>query len=153
MPVIGLNLKSVKANIDEGKFKENVSKQITINHSVPSIENIKEVDVGAEIENVIGVDFKFSITYSPGIGSVDFSGEVLYQAEDASKILKEWGEKKVDALLALEVLNTVFRQCLTKSVVLSEMVRLPPPVEFPMVRARVPDKAQAAPSEVKGKKK
>ncbi len=152
MPVIGLNLKSVKANIEEAKFKENVAKQITINHSVPTIENIKEVDIGADIENVIGVDFKFSITYNPGIGSVDFSGEVLYQADDSSRILKEWAEKKVDGLLALEVLNTVFRQCLTKSVMLSEMVRLPPPVEFPMVRARVPDK-QEPKAAAKDKKK
>jgi hypothetical protein len=145
MPIIGLNLKTVNAKIDEKKFGENVSKQITINHSVPSIDNIYEKDIGmTDIENVLGVDFKFSITYDPGIGRVDFEGEVLYQSDDAKKIVAGWKEKKVDGIMALEVLNSIFRHCLAKSVMLSEMVRLPPPVEFPMVRARVPDNAAKA---------
>jgi hypothetical protein len=64
-------------------------------------------------------------------------GEVIYHDKKMGEILKKWkSEKKLDKEVGLEVLNFIFRKCLTKSIQIAEDLRLPPPIRFPIVKTK-----------------
>jgi len=91
------------------------------------------------IENAVNIKFKFVTSYEPKAGELKFEGNILYQVEDAKKIVKQWKDgNKMDDKMALDVLNTIFRKCLAKAVELSDTLRLPPPIRFPIVTTEKP---------------
>ncbi len=136
MSVIGFNLKSIRANVDEKKLAGDVS----VNSS-PSIKTIEKRDLGfVGVKDAIGIEFEFSTLYEPKVGEISFAGEIMYQVEDAKKVLDAWVKnKKLDEKIATDVLNTIFRKCLAKSVEISDALRLPPPIRFPVVTAEKPN--------------
>lgn len=130
MPVIGININSIEA-----KNNRTSATNITVN-STPRIENIEKKDVEL-VKNVLSFAFTFETKYVPDVGIVKIKGEVLYQTNIADKVLKKWKkEKKIDDNIAVEVLNAIFRRCLTASVLLTHDLRLPPPIRFPVVKKK-----------------
>ncbi len=129
MPIIGMNFTSIDAHFDEKKAGGHVN----INSS-PSIENIRKKDINLLKEkDVVAIEFKFTTSYEPKIGEINLRGEILYQTDDAKKILADWKDKNLDSKITVDVLNTIFKKCLTKAAVLAEDLRLPPPITFPTV--------------------
>jgi hypothetical protein len=128
MPIIGFNIKSM-----HGKNNEKaVTGEININ-SVPKIINIEKKDIGV-LKDIVSITFNFNTAYEPKIGEIGFDGEILYQADDVKKIMKTWkDEKKMDDSITAEVFNVIFRRCLTRAASISEELRLPPPIRFPVV--------------------
>jgi len=136
--ILGLNLNSISAKINEDKIG---SAGITVN-STPSITGIEKADV-LDMKDVLRVKFTFTTKYEPDVGDIVVEGSILWRDHDAKKVLKMWeDEKKLESKAGLEILNTIFRKCLAKAVVLAEDVRLPPPVQFPMVRAQKAEKSE-----------
>jgi hypothetical protein len=133
MPIIGMNFKSIKANINEGKITKNVN----VNSS-PVIEKMEKKEINMPgIKDVLSIKFKFTTNYEPKIGEIMFEGEVLYNSEDMKEILKKWEkDKKIDDPLAMEVLNAIFRRCLTKGIDIASELGLPPPIRFPIVKPK-----------------
>ena len=131
MPVIGLQFKSISASAS-GK---NVSGNIDVNSS-PKIDDIERSErdfVG--LRDILKVSFTFETKYEPEVGEIIIKGEALYQSDDHNAILNKWKkDKKLDDQLALDVINSLFRRCLTKVIELSEELRLPPPVQFPVLK-------------------
>jgi len=136
--ILGLNLNSINAKINEEKTG---TKGISVNSS-PKIINISKADV-LDMKDVLRVEFNFTSKYEPDVGEISVHGNLLWRDHDAKKVLKMWeDEKKLESKAGLEILNTIFRKCLAKAVVLAEDVRLPPPVQFPMVRAQKAEKSE-----------
>jgi len=133
MPIIGLNFRSIEANINENKVVENVN----VNSS-PTIEKIEKKEINLPgMKDVLSVNFKFVTNYEPKIGEIVFKGEVLYHRDDMKDILKKWEkDKKIEDPMALEILNAIFRRCLTKAIDLASELRLPPPIRFPIVKPK-----------------
>ena len=133
MPIIGLNLKSIKANISESK----ITKSVNVN-STPVIQKVEKKDTNLPgMKDVLSIEFKFTTSYEPKIGELSFEGEVLYYSEDIKEVLKKWEkDKKMDDKLTLEILNAIFRRCLTKGIDLSAELGLPPPIRFPIVKPK-----------------
>ncbi|MBI2075646.1 MAG: hypothetical protein HYT72_00170 [Candidatus Aenigmarchaeota archaeon] len=134
MPIIGFNLNSVHAAINE---KNVTADKIDIN-STPRIENIERAELNfGGIKEVLSVDFSFEIKYEPSVGEIKMGGTVLYQTENAKDVLAKWKkDKQVEGAVAMDVLNAVFRKCLTKALDLSLELRLPPPIQFPVVKQK-----------------
>ena len=131
MPIIGINFKSIEAKIEDKRPDGNID----IN-STPSVEDIKEKDLNVPgLKDVLAVEFKFVTKYQPDVGEIKICGEVLYQTEDAKKILDMWEEKKLESKVAVDVLNTIFKKCLTKAVAIADELNLPPPLTFPLVKS------------------
>ena len=108
MGVIGFNFRSIEARTADKKIEGNVDV-----NSTPTIENVTKKDVSVEgLKDVLSFEFSFKTKYNPDIGEIKISGEVLYQTEDAKKILAMWKEKKMDSKITADVLNVVFRKCL-----------------------------------------
>jgi len=136
MGVIGFNFTSIKAQSDEKNIKDSVN----IN-STPSIESVEKHDLASlGINEAIEIKFKFTTSYEPKVGQIEFGGQILYQVDDTKKILKQWKDgNKMDDKVALDVLNTIFRRCISKSVEVADLLRLPPPIRFPIVTTEKPN--------------
>ncbi|MBI4018397.1 MAG: hypothetical protein HY368_02210 [Candidatus Aenigmarchaeota archaeon] len=134
MPIIGLNLTSINAEVNEKAARGG---NININ-STPRIIDIDRKDLNvAGIKDILAVEFSFETKYDPDVGKITFTGEVLYQAEETKNVLNKWKkEKKLDDELTVEILNAVFRKCLAEGVSIANELRLPPPVSFPVVKTK-----------------
>jgi hypothetical protein len=136
--IVGFNLSSLNAKVNEDKLG---TTGITVN-SAPSITGIEKADI-LDMKDVLRVKFVFAAKFEPDVGEINLEGSLLWRDHDAKKALKMWEEeKKLESKAGLEILNTVFRKCLAKAVVLAEDVRLPPPVQFPVVRAQKAENAE-----------
>ncbi|HLD49288.1 MAG TPA: hypothetical protein VJB11_02905 [archaeon] len=132
MSVIGLQLKSVKASIDEKKIIEG---NINVNSS-PRIESVEKKDINVPgIKDVLSINFIFEVNYDPKVGEIEMEGEVLYQTDKSKDILAKWKkDRKLEDDMAVEVLNAIFRRCLVEALSLSNELRLPPPIRLPIVQ-------------------
>jgi hypothetical protein len=130
MPIVGLNFKSINAKVDDKKITGNME----IN-STPKIEFVEKREFKfAGISEAVIIGFSFKTSYQPDIAEISFSGEIVYQADDAKKMVKQWKEsKKLEDDVSAETFNAIFRRCLTKAVSIADDLRLPPPLNFPVV--------------------
>ncbi len=134
MPVIGFNLNEFHAKVNE---KIPTKDKIDIN-STPKIVNIEKatLDLGS-LKEVLSVDFSFEVKYEPDVGQISMAGTILYQTDDIKDVLAKWKkDKQAEGKLASDVLNAVLRNCLTKALDISLELRLPPPVQFPVVKPK-----------------
>ena len=129
MPIIGMKLDSMEARREKVPEKG----EIKVN-STPKITGVKQITLPAIDKKVLALNFDFVTTYSPDIGEVKISGELLYTADDIAKILKQWQAKKMlPEGTNVEVLNHLFRQCLLKVANIADDLQLPPPLAIPRV--------------------
>jgi hypothetical protein len=129
MPIIGMKFDSMEAK------RENVPQkgEIKVN-SAPKITSAKLLTLPSISKKVLALNFDFVTTYSPDIGEVKISGEILYVHDDNAKILKQWQSKKtLPEHTNIEVLNHLFRQCLLKVANIADDLQLPPPLAIPRV--------------------
>ncbi|MFH1630811.1 MAG: hypothetical protein ABIA21_01130 [Candidatus Aenigmatarchaeota archaeon] len=127
--IIGINIDAMNAKINKDVKLE---KKLSVTN-VPGITSIEKAEV-LELKDVILIKFSYKTNYEPDIGEILIEGHVLYKDPDAKKFLKKWEDKKeIDKRMAVEVLNGVFRKCLTRAIDLSLELRLPPPIQFPIV--------------------
>jgi len=122
--IIGAIFTSIEARVnrDKSSGKINIS-------SKPVIKNVEKRKISLpNVEEVLAVGFEFETKYEPGVGSIKFTGEVLCTEENIDEIVKEWEKKRaLRNSVAIPVLNTVFRRCLTKAIEIAEELQLPPP--------------------------
>ncbi len=130
MPVIGMSFSSIEAKVkSQKKGKIEVS-------STPIIKNIEKKKV-EPIGEVASIEFEFKTTYNPGIAQISLKGEILLQERDINKLIKQWKDKKkLPAEIAVPVLNVIFRRCLKRAIDLADDLQLPPPIQFPVVKAK-----------------
>ena len=111
-----------------------ITGNIDISHS-PRIKNITKKDINMPgMQDIISVEFVFTTKYEPKLGEIAICGEVLYQGEDSKKILTMWKDKQIETRMAMDVFNVIYRKCITKAVQLSDDLRLPPPLTFPVIQ-------------------
>jgi hypothetical protein len=132
MPVIGLSFHSIEAKRNRDTKVQ--GQEIRVN-STPKVVNVKEVDMPSLGKKALSLDFEFAIEYSPPIGEIKITGDMLYMADTNAKILAEWKKKKsIPEKVSIEVLNQLFRKCLLKTATIAEDLQLPPPLQMPTVR-------------------
>jgi len=139
MPAIGMKLKLINASKRE-EFEgmagvENRTK----------IKDVKEKDMPAIGKKGLEITFVFDVEYKKDNGksfaTIEMEGDVFYLGEDQKKVLDMWAkEKKIPEDLNIDVLNTILRKCITKSLELSEDLQLPPSIALPYARMKPPEK-------------
>jgi len=127
--ILGFNLQSIEAHVDE----QNLTGNLDVN-STPNIEDVVEKKFDFLGENkAVGVKFSFKSSYGKA-GDIILKGEVIYKVDDAKKTLRMWkDEGKLNEEMSLTVLNFVLGKCMAKAVDLADTLRLPPPMQFPRV--------------------
>lgn len=132
MPIIGFNLQRIEAYVVDERQKGEINVS-----SHPKIESVEKKELSIPgVDNVLSVAFTFRTTYEPKIGEVLLAGEVIYKTDNAKKVLDVWKKSKtMEDKMAVDVMNTLFRKCLTRITTICEDLRLPPPLTFPVVQA------------------
>ena len=130
MPIVGMNFKTISAKFDS----EKITGDLEIG-STPKIENVERRELNfAGMREAVVISFSFKTQYMPDAAEIAFTGEIIYQTDDAKKMEKKWKEDKtLDEGTGVEVFNAIFRKCLIKAIAISEDLKLPPPIVFPVV--------------------
>jgi hypothetical protein len=132
MPIVGMNFSLMEAK----KSDKNVTGEIKVN-STPKITEIKEVDITQLKKKALSLTFEFVTSYNPDLAEIKIGGDVLYLAENNTKILSQWKKKKsIPEDMSVEVLNHLFRRCLLKISNMADDLQLPPPITLPRVRKK-----------------
>ena len=132
MPVIGLKFNTIEGKRSPGK----IVPEVKINSS-PKIVSVKEADVTPMGRKALALGFDFVTKYTPDIGEIKMTGEVIYLSEKNAKIIKDWKAKKsLPEDMNMEILNYLFRACLIKISVLADDLQLPPAVQLPRVKPK-----------------
>jgi hypothetical protein len=132
MPVVGMKLDSISGSRDKTQMKG----EVKIN-SMPRVVSVKEITVPGMKKKVLAMGFDFVTRYDPSLGEVKVEGEILYDSGSMAKILSHWKKsKRLPKDVDIEILNHLFRHCLLRISNLAEMLQLPPPLRFPVVRPK-----------------
>ena len=145
MAIVGFEF--TKINVEKS---ETVKGKINIKNSVGIVDIVKnDLKVGNAKQSGVKFLFEYKSSYEPDFASITLGGKILYIADEASikEILKGWdSEKKIKKDIAEKIMNSILSNCNIQSIILSNTVKLPPPVPMPKVNV------EAAP-EVKGDEK
>ena len=139
MPVVGLTIKNIVA-----KNSEEYTGPFGINHKT-AIKDVGELDMTAIGKKGLRMGFEFATIYNTEkktkFAEIVMEGDVLFLADNPAEILMEWKKsKKLPEDVNLQAINAVIRRCVTKTIMLSEDVNLPPPIPIPFAK-----KGEAAP--------
>ncbi len=125
-----------KINVEK---KEKPSGKININSNV-NIVGIEKADLGIAKDAKSAVKFKFEyISDYTNLGKIALNGSVMYltTADEVKTLLKMWEDKeKLPQELMTQLLNKILMKCNVKTILLSDMVNMPPPVPLPKVQVK-----------------
>ncbi|MFH1431024.1 MAG: hypothetical protein ABIG37_00965 [Nanoarchaeota archaeon] len=134
MKLIGFNFN--KINIE--KFSDDL-KNLKIDTSL-NISDIKELKQGIfkAKEDLILLDFKFTVDYSPKIAKLDFEGRIIFSLESkkAKEILKNWEKKKINDEFRIIAFNLILRKASIRALQLEEEMNLPPHLTLPLIKKK-----------------
>jgi len=138
MTIVGFNFTKIEA-----EKKEMIKGKININNNV-HINNVEEKDLslGNQKQKVLTFNFEFTAKYDPNIGSIKFTGDVLFMddVKQIKEILDGWKKgKKLPKEIMPRILNTVLNKCNIQALILSELINLPPPIPLPKLQAAQPE--------------
>ncbi len=150
MSIIGFNFTKMHVERTGGaQGKINISNNV-------GIRDVKEarINLGGSDTAGISFEFAFKVTYEPGIGSIEFEGDVVAMEEKSKveDILASWKDKKVVPQEMLkQVLDTVLNRCNVQAVVMSRDINLPIPIPMPKVNVKK-NSAESTPQTKEAKK-
>ena len=131
MPVVGFTINTIEAKRE--KNVPDTKEQLKIN-STPKVTGIQEINLPSIGRKALVVEFDFSTTYTPNIGSIKVSGDLILVSEDNKKVLDAWEKNKsIPNDFYIEVMNYLFARCVLKILNLSDDLQLPPPLNLPFI--------------------
>jgi hypothetical protein len=95
-------------------------------------------------EELIKIEFKYSILYEPGLASIELGGIMVLSIEPriAREVLKGWKEKETPEEFRLFMFNTILRKATLKALQIEEELNLPPHMPFPSFNKDSPIKRE-----------
>lgn len=142
MPVIGVNIE--KVNCERLK---SVSGPVEI-RSNTNIKDVTELSMPDFNRKGLNIKFEFTTDYldqkKEKYGFIKIKGNVLYMDPDQQdRIVDEWKKtKKLDKKVNIEILNSILRKCIIKSMSFSDDLQLPPPIALPYAREKQPKRTE-----------
>ena len=131
MKTVGFNFKKISAE----RISEGVN-DLKINSGI-NIENISEASssILKIKEEILQIDFNYTINYDPDFAKLEFSGVLLVALEGkkAKEYIKEWKRKQLPEDLKLYVFNIILRKANIKAIALEDELHLPIHINMPKV--------------------
>lgn len=136
MTILGVHITKIKAekNALKGAVKVGISNNISIKDAQE-----KDFSLGSAKQKGLRFVFSFICDYTPGIGSIELDGEVLFVGEEAqvNEILKSWKDKKqLPGEIMEPVLNSALTRCNIEALKLSQDINLPSPIPLPKIERK-----------------
>ncbi|MFZ3077033.1 MAG: hypothetical protein WA139_01110 [Candidatus Aenigmatarchaeota archaeon] len=137
MPVAGMNITSVSV-----KRNGNFAGEYQMNCNA-SIKDVKEQELPQINKKGLTVPTEFSAIYADekgkSLAEITIVGDVLFLDEKNEQILKEWkSDKKVPESLTVQIMNVIMRDVLSRTIQLTDFLRLPIPLPVPSFVASQP---------------
>ncbi len=136
MAIIGLNIKSIEASVDNKAFSGTLSIS-----STPTITGVKKIETNApEMKEAIEIGFRLDTSYntegkSNKLGQILITGILVVSAESAEEVVQKWRkDKKLEKKLFVEAMNAIFKRCMTESFLIAYSLKLPPPFSLPAIK-------------------
>lgn len=134
MKLIGFSLNKICAEIFSNKFNE-----LKIENNI-KIEDIQSTntDIFKKDEEVLNVQFNYSLNYNPNVAKLSFIGTVLLLVgqKESKAILKQWEEKKISDNLKISIFNIILKKTNIKALILEEELNLPLHISVPFLKAK-----------------
>jgi len=135
MTIIGFNFN--KIDVERKKALEG---KVSVNNNV-SIKNVEESDLelGKEKQKALKFTFEFKSEYTPDMGGIILTGDLLFveETKKITEILSGWRkDKKIAPDIMSNILNTILTRGNVLSLTLSQNVNLPPPFPLPRVNVK-----------------
>lgn len=129
MKVAGFNFN--KISIEK---MNNISNDMKLNTNI-DISTIREAktDLFKTKEEIIVVDFTFSLNYDPDIAKIELKGSIILALEPriAKDILKQWKQKEMPPQFRIDLFNIILRKSTLKCLQLEEELNLPLHIRLP----------------------
>lgn len=137
MKLVGFNF--TKINVE--KFLDSVE-NLKINTQI-DISEIKQAEAHMlkMKEDILGIGFKYTIGYDPGMANIVLEGKVLLAIDPTlvKEILKEWKDKKIPPEFKLVLFNVILRKTNVRALQLEEEMSLPLHVSMPSLKKQEDD--------------
>jgi hypothetical protein len=132
--IIGMNIRAIEAS-----RADRIAGNLQISN-VPRVKGVNVRKVEAIKKEALDIEFDYTCTYlaeKKEVGKIKMVGSVLYATPQRKKILDSWKKKKgLPGDVSVAVINAIMRRCITQAVGLAADLGLPPPIQFPVARAR-----------------
>ncbi|MBU5574876.1 MAG: hypothetical protein QXF15_00655 [Candidatus Aenigmatarchaeota archaeon] len=129
MPIVGFLLNEVS-----GKKITEIQGGVSVANNA-DIKSVKKEQIKKFNQDAISIGFEFSSTYTSEdeeIAKIIMKGNLIAIDEDTDKILEFWKKnKELPENLHIEAINIILRKCLTKIMLISDELQLPPPIGLP----------------------
>lgn len=133
MKFLGVKIKKMYCEKMLDNFKE-----IRINSSV-DIVNIREIKLSEfkTKDQLISVEFKHILDYSPNYAKLELNGEILLEEETKviKEIISQWKDKKVPSEFKINFFNLIIQKTTIKMLELEETLGLPFHIQFPLLKS------------------
>ena len=133
MAIVGFNFTKILVEKKTGiKGKVDIKNHV----SVKSLEST-DISLGTSKDKALKFSFEFTSEYTPVIGHIALTGELLYMTDSSTHddILKNWKKNKdVPKETMGEILNVILMRCNVEALILSRDVNLPPPIPMPKLQ-------------------
>ncbi len=136
MRIVGFNF--TKISVEELK-KDYKTGELKIKTSI-DISEIKEIksDFLKTKDQVLDIDFSFTVDYNPEVAKVDLKGRLFLAVESkqAKEILKQWKKKKIADEFRRLLFNIILKKSTLKALSLEEELNLPLHMPLPSFKRK-----------------
>jgi hypothetical protein len=128
MAIVGFSF----SKFDAVRNESSKQGQIEISHNVKiDSVNLTKLNVGSGNNDVLKIDFTFSVIYGNNLGHITLLGDVVYS--DTPEIMKEtfngWNlDKKLNDMVNSVVSKFIYSKGIVKSLDISDNLNLPAPI-------------------------
>lgn len=145
MPIAGINITNVnikKTEVFAGSYQINCN---------ANIKDVKEQELTQIKKKGLAMPLEFRVVYtsedSKPLAEINILGDALFLDEKNEQILKEWkNERKIPEDMSLQIMNVIMRDVLTRTIQLTDFMRLPLPLPLPSFVAGPPEKKETSKS-------
>jgi len=131
MKVVGFNFNKISVERIE-PLTEGI--KINTKIDISQIEQIKP-DLFKAKEELVRVDFIYSIDYDPNFAKVELKGNIIISLEPkiSKNLLSQWKDKKMPEDFKMELFNFILRKANVKALQLEDELNLPLHMPFPKI--------------------
>jgi hypothetical protein len=129
MKIVGFNLTKIFV-----ERKEKIEGKLDIKQSI-NIDDISKDKINLTENEIIKLNFTFSIDYSPDMAKIEFKGGLIIvpEEDELKKIMKEWKNKQVSEELRIPLFNFIMHKCNIKAISFEDDMSLPLHIKMPRV--------------------
>lgn len=127
MKIIGFNLSKILI-----EKKEKMAEKVQVSQNI-DIKDVSKDKIPISDNDILKIDFKFTINYSEDFAKIEFEGSLLLlpEKDELKNVLKSWKEKKIPEDIRIGLFNYIMNKCNIKALNLEDELGIPWHVPMP----------------------